>query len=163
MLVNESIMKEEIVIRMECPICKTKKDVKFPRSIINQAKQLTTVSITKGLLCGHHFQLFLDKDFKIRGYQKVDYELNPEVSKNKEKSDKKAKNTTDNDKELFENLILDGNYLEYKPPAKNKMSLAEIYEEFWELIDNRNEEFQEFIIKDKRREGLKSEDFLKNM
>ena len=43
------------------------------------------------------------------------------------------------------------------------MSLSEIYEEFWELIDERNEEFREFIIKDERRNNLKSEDLLENM
>ena len=78
MLAEENMMDEETIIKLECPICKTKKSVKFPRSIINQAKQLTTVSVTKGLLCGHHFQIFIDKNFKIRGYQKVDFELSPE-------------------------------------------------------------------------------------
>ncbi len=160
MLVNDSMINKEIIIKLECPICKTKKDVKFPRSIINQAKQLTTVSITKGLLCGHHFQIFIDKNFKIRGYQKVDYELNPEIPMNKMNSRKQINKNIDNDKELFDNLILDGNYLEYKPPDKKKMTLAQIYEEFWELIDETNKEFQTFILKDKRRENLKSEDFL---
>ena len=54
--------------------------------------------------------------------------------------------------------------LREKPVAivsdKKKMSLAEIYEEFWELIDDQNEEFQEYIIKDKRRDELKSKDLL---
>ena len=31
------------------------------------------------------------------------------------------------------------------------MTLEEIYEEFWEFVDEDNPEFQEFIIKDKRR------------
>ena len=160
MLAEETKMNEDVVITLECPICRTKKGVKFPRSIINQAKQLTTVSVTKGLLCGHHFQIFIDKNFKIRGYQKVDFELSPVKKEKMQKSEKDIKKIINNDKDLFDNLILDGNYLEYIPPDKNKMSLAEIYEEFWDLIDDQNEEFHSFIIKDKRREKLKSKDLL---
>ena len=32
------------------------------------------------------------------------------------------------------------------------MTLKEIYEEFWEFIDDENEFFHEFIIKDNRRQ-----------
>ena len=32
-----------------------------------------------------------------------------------------------------------------------KMSNEDIYEEFWQFIDDDNVEFQEFILKDKRR------------
>ncbi|MFX0048841.1 MAG: hypothetical protein ACFE8G_11845, partial [Candidatus Hermodarchaeota archaeon] len=34
---------------------------------------------------------------------------------------------------------------------KNKMTLEEIYEEFWEFIDDNNEIFRRFIIKDNKR------------
>ncbi|MFX1366902.1 MAG: hypothetical protein ACFFCE_09815 [Promethearchaeota archaeon] len=58
-----------------CPTCKTKKDLKIPTKIINQAKQLTTVSIPSGAVCEHSFQSFVDKNFKVRGYQTVDFEF----------------------------------------------------------------------------------------
>ena len=58
-----------------CPTCKTKKDLKIPTKIINQAKQLTTVSIPSGAVCEHSFQSFVDKNFKVRGYQKIDFEF----------------------------------------------------------------------------------------
>jgi len=58
-----------------CPTCNTKKELKIPTKIINQAKQLTTVSIPSGTVCEHGFQSFVDKNFKIRGYQKVDFEF----------------------------------------------------------------------------------------
>lgn len=58
-----------------CPTCNTKKDLKIPTKIINQAKQLTTVSIPSGAVCEHSFQSFVDKNFKVRGYQKVDFEF----------------------------------------------------------------------------------------
>ncbi|MCJ7648380.1 MAG: hypothetical protein MUP85_07190, partial [Candidatus Lokiarchaeota archaeon] len=63
----------------------------------------------------HHFQLFIDKNFAIRGYQKVDFQV----------KDAKAQ--------------------------KSKMTLEEIYEEFYEFIDDNNSTFIPFIIKDKRR------------
>ncbi|MFX1501882.1 MAG: hypothetical protein ACFFDH_13035 [Promethearchaeota archaeon] len=58
-----------------CPTCKTKKELKIPTKIINQAKQLTTVSIPSGAVCEHSFQSFVDKNFKVRGYQTVDFEF----------------------------------------------------------------------------------------
>ena len=69
-------MKEEYQdILIVCPTCGVKKDLKFPTKIINQAKQLTTVSIPAGTVCEHGFQSFVDKNFKVRGYQKVDFEF----------------------------------------------------------------------------------------
>jgi hypothetical protein len=67
------------------------------------------------MICEHHFQLFIDKNFAIRGYQKVDFQANDAKSQ------------------------------------KSKMTLEEIYEEFYEFIDDNNSTFIPFIIKDKRR------------
>jgi len=50
-------------------------DIVVPSQIINQSNQLSTVSIPSGLVCKHTFQAFIDKNFKVRGYQKVDFEL----------------------------------------------------------------------------------------
>ncbi|MFX1488728.1 MAG: hypothetical protein ACFFBI_06240 [Promethearchaeota archaeon] len=62
-------------IRVICPTCEASKALKIPTQIINQSKQLTTVSIPSGAVCRHSFQSFVDKNFKIRGYQKVDFEF----------------------------------------------------------------------------------------
>lgn len=62
-------------ILVVCPTCKSKKELKIPIKIINQAKQLTTVSIPAGAVCEHSFQTFVDKNFIVRGYQKVDFEF----------------------------------------------------------------------------------------
>jgi hypothetical protein len=62
-------------IHVVCPTCKAKKDLKIPSKIVNQAKQLTTVSIPSGAVCEHSFQSFVDKNFVVRGYQKVDFEF----------------------------------------------------------------------------------------
>lgn len=58
-----------------CPTCKTKKGLKVPSKIINQAQHLTTVSIPMGAVCEHSFQTFVDKNFIVRGYQRVDFEF----------------------------------------------------------------------------------------
>ncbi|MFX1571888.1 MAG: hypothetical protein ACFFB0_04005 [Promethearchaeota archaeon] len=167
-------------IQFICPVCKAKKILLFPKSVITQAKGLTTMSIAKGLVCKHHFQAFVDKNCAVRGYQRVDFEFeNDSVRKNKLNSE----NFKNNEKDLFENLILEGNYLEYRPqrdnsyninrqnnyildnkskqenqhqnkeydPKNKKMTLQDIYNEFWEFIDDDNEIFRDFIIRDQRR------------
>ncbi len=161
------ISHEVKIVNVICPLCKSKKEITVPVTIINQTG-LTTVSIPKDLVCSHHFQVFIDKQFKVRGYQKVDLDL--ALNKNKESN---IDNFNKKDDELFENLILEGNYLEYNPKKVKKihinsepekivsneekvMTLKEIYEEFWEFIDDDNPEFKEYIIKDKkRRQGVK--------
>ena len=62
-------------VRIVCPQCNNRNELTIPSKIINQSKQLTTVSIPSGLVCEHTFQAFIDKNFKVRGYQKIDYEL----------------------------------------------------------------------------------------
>ena len=62
-------------ILVVCPTCKAKKELKIPTKIINQAKQLTTVSIPLGAVCEHGFQAFIDKNFVVRGYQRADFEF----------------------------------------------------------------------------------------
>lgn len=155
-------------IQVICPICKSKDIIGIPESKMKTKSQLITISIHKGLICPHHFQIFLDKAFQVRGYQKVDLELDQEKMKSLRNGVKVINKYEDNEDELFKTLILDGNNVKYYPlnhPSnqkldikkpkiilnKEKMSLKDIYEEFWEFIDNDNEEFQEFIVRDKRR------------
>ncbi len=71
--ISEVELFETIVI--ECPKCHKQKKLKIPTKIINQSKQLTTVSIPTGISCEHGFQAFIDKNFKIRGYQTVDFDF----------------------------------------------------------------------------------------
>ncbi|MFX1276886.1 MAG: hypothetical protein ACFFBP_00885 [Promethearchaeota archaeon] len=163
MVIQEEIKK----ILTTCPICKSKKELKVPDSIINDASQLTTVSLPKGLICDHHFQVFIDKNFKVRGYQKVDFEIKLGKIEKKNSEIKYIDFEINEEKNLFRNLLIDGNYLEYQPKnlhttpidlkkqekssKKHVMTLEEIYEEFWQFIDDNNPEFEEYIFKDKRR------------
>ena len=116
-----------INVKIICPICKVDRIINIPKRIINQSKQLSTVSIPRGTICKHHFQVFIDKNFSIRGYQKVDFELNTS-------RDSKHINLTDSD------------------CIKKKLTLDEIYNEFWEFIEKDNKVFKEFIINDRRRQ-----------
>ena len=149
----------KVGITFICPICKSNKELEISKSIVKQAKSLATISIPSDIVCKHSFQAFIDKNFKVRSYQKTDFEF--DKNENYDQNDKALKYIED-DNELFENLVLDGNYLEWNPQnkvekkvenkvEKKEMSLEEIYEEFWEFIDEDNHEFREFIIKDKRR------------
>jgi hypothetical protein len=163
-----SELNEYSKVKITCPVCKVNKELMFPKSVIKEARQLTTISLPKGLLCEHHFQAFVDKNFIVRGYQKVDFEF-----ENKKFVDSKAdvKLFNENDAELFERLIFEGNYVEFNPKRKNnrdsrpppiatkrnkgKRNLKDIYAEFWEFINDNNVDFKKFIEKDKRRIKLK--------
>jgi len=172
-IINEKIYSksstfiEKSEIAFVCPICKATKTLEFPNSVINEAKQLTTISIPKGLMCEHHFQAFVDKNFKVRGYQKVDYEFKFEGD-NQPNSHSILQNEKDVD--LFRTLILEGNYVKYTPLEINKkeilkdtsrckfeqlntedLTLSKIYDEFWEFIDDNNITFKKYIEKDTRR------------
>jgi len=151
-------------VKIECPICKARKVMKFPKSVISKSRHLTTISLPKGLICDHHFQAFLDKNFAVRGYQKVDFEFE---NKEDQKEHTNIQLFNENENELFDQLIVEGNYVGYRADVKKnnvlkqkskeskkpeaKRSLKEIYDEFWEFIDDHNSEFKDFISKDKRR------------
>ncbi len=157
-------------VKIECPICKARKVMKFPKSVISKSRHLTTISLPKGLVCDHHFQAFLDKNFAIRGYQKVDFEFE---NKKDQKQQADIQLLSGSEDELFDHLILEGNYVKFRPTVnkkkkneleqklqeskklESKRSLKDVYNEFWEFIDDNNSEFKEFISKDKRRLKLK--------
>ncbi|MFW9972682.1 MAG: hypothetical protein ACFFDF_21030 [Candidatus Odinarchaeota archaeon] len=163
--VKRNVKLNKSKVEFICPICKAKKSLEVPKSVIAEAKQLITMSIAKGLVCNHQFQAFVDKNFQVRGYQRVDFELENESNQEKISN---SNSLIREDIDFFEDLILEGNYVEYRPkkivsnkqnaqkdqisnPHKKRMSLEDIYNEFWEFIDGNNERFRVFINKDLRR------------
>jgi phage FluMu protein Com len=62
-------------VRVKCPKCDTLKSLKIPIKIVDQTQNLTRISIPKGMICDHSFQVLIDKSFVIRRYQLVDYEF----------------------------------------------------------------------------------------
>ncbi|MHA2289389.1 MAG: hypothetical protein ACXABG_11445 [Promethearchaeota archaeon] len=157
-------------IEVICPVCKAKKVIQVPKSIVNKTSQLTTISVPQDKICQHHFQLFLDKNFSIRGYQKVDFQLEPGDIKKAKKLKPSYKEHFVNSLDLCESIESETclpikrneepkkaktiSNFEKKFNSKNKMSLQEIYEEFWEFISDNNEIFQRFITNDKSRRTL---------
>jgi hypothetical protein len=152
-------------IQVICPVCKSKDVIQIPKSVVNNATQLTTISVPKGKICHHHFQLFLDKNFAIRGYQKVHFQLRNDQGDKQDKFDSKNHfvNSLDlyNSNDLDKNkpktiprkpdIYKDKNLVNLKVRIESEMTLKEIYNEFWEFIDENNETFQKFILQDKRR------------
>ncbi|MFX1476738.1 MAG: Rab family GTPase [Promethearchaeota archaeon] len=80
----------EKLVKITCPTCKAVKELKISTALINKAKKLSTISIQKNQICEHHFQAFIDKDFNVRGYQKVDIEIKEEIKIPKGKYDLKV-------------------------------------------------------------------------
>jgi hypothetical protein len=79
----------------------------------------------------------LDKNFKVRGYQKIDYEVR--FLENAPRSEREIEPARESRGEEDE---------------PNRLSDAEIYEEFWEFIDDDHPDFQAFIQDDHRRNDL---------
>lgn len=155
-------------INIVCPICKNCKYVNIPEFLVEQKSHLLTISIPKGLICEHHFQAFVDKNYMIRGYQKVDIELKQEDEDRKANPQNYTFDNYLEDYNISKRLILKGNTLKYRPKdiayndnkgfkvlneleKQKKMSLKDIYNEFWEFIDDQNVDFIDFIREDKRR------------
>ena len=157
-------------IEVICPVCKSKKVIQIPKSVVNQASQLTTISVPQDKVCQHHFQLFIDKNFSIRGYQKVDFQLNPGDEKKEKRLKPSYKEHFVNSLDLYQSINSEKNTsknISEKPKfrqkvsnfednfnKKNNMTLQQIYEEFWEFIDDNNEIFSKFINNDKKRRTL---------
>ena len=68
-------------VEIICPVCRTKKSINIPARVIDKSKQLTSILIPIGRICDHAFIPFVDKQFKVRGYQKLDALLDDIESK----------------------------------------------------------------------------------
>ncbi|MFX1478801.1 MAG: hypothetical protein ACFFCI_11785 [Promethearchaeota archaeon] len=75
---NEQVAKQSETFKnvlVICPECKTQKYLKVPSKILIQSQNVVTVSIPTKTICDHHFQVFVDKNGDVRGYQRVDFEF----------------------------------------------------------------------------------------
>ncbi|MFW9829018.1 MAG: hypothetical protein ACFFEY_15680 [Candidatus Thorarchaeota archaeon] len=62
-------------LKIKCPECETEKNLKIPVEIINQGHKITTLSVPKGMVCEHKFQVLFDKSFNVKRYQLLDYDV----------------------------------------------------------------------------------------
>ncbi len=62
-------------VRVVCPICNEKGEIYIPINAVKKSKGLMCVTIAPKIVCEHVFQIYLDKNFKARGYSKSDYDV----------------------------------------------------------------------------------------
>ncbi len=74
-IVNDTIGYKNIEVQVECPTCSSRKILQLPVEIIQKTSGITTISVPIDLVCMHSFQVFIDKQYKIRGYQKIDFDF----------------------------------------------------------------------------------------
>ena len=87
-------------ITIECPYCKKKKNYIIPKEISTKKKHLYAIYFPKGSNCQHGIQAYVDNDFKVRVYQKIDFEwskkqLNDKIGLDSEKNFHSTKNILD--------------------------------------------------------------------
>ena len=69
---NEESFKVQVV----CPVCDKFEFLMIPKeSILNSKRGLSTVFIHNQLVCEHSFQIFVDKNGSVRGFETPDFEL----------------------------------------------------------------------------------------
>ena len=67
-----------IDIQVECPSCAKKGKIDVPLNLLVETEKGTiTIDVPPDVVCNHAFQVFLDKNANIRGYQKIDFQLGP--------------------------------------------------------------------------------------
>ncbi len=161
---NNASQLETVRILFQCPICAKSAYLTINSKAFLNTDNLTTISVPKNIICPHHFQVFVDKNYKVRGYQKVDFQIKKNRSQQicKESISNKPTKESIRDykstKEIsFDQFKFENNELSYNPntpKSKNnipKIPLKELYEEFWEFIPDDNKTFEVYIEKDKRR------------
>jgi len=76
---------ELINIRVICPKCKKDQYIEFDFMHIKESKKgVTAILIPQNSICEHSFQIFVDKNGIVRGYETPDFELQVEQQKSVE-------------------------------------------------------------------------------
>jgi len=141
---------EKKPVSVLCPICKIRQKILIPITVINEKKPLTTVSIPRDLTCEHHYQIFIDKNFIVRGYQTVDFEYHSEQIE---------------DLELMEENFVDKALVEVKKEiekeAKSHPEVIETKEEDYEIKFEKEElgTIESKLIEIKEFLSISNEDF----
>ncbi len=66
---NDNKIESHII----CPKCDTSKDFTFSKSKINADDFLTTIFFPRGRICEHQFNVYIDGNGDVRGYQLVNF------------------------------------------------------------------------------------------
>jgi hypothetical protein len=74
---------ETRAVTITCPICKSVVNIELPTFLVQEAQEnMVKVQIPQEKCCpSHSFMVFIDKNFKVRGYQHADLEFNLKARK----------------------------------------------------------------------------------
>ncbi|OLS12894.1 MAG: hypothetical protein RBG13Loki_3471 [Promethearchaeota archaeon CR_4] len=63
-------------VSIQCPLCNSSGNIEVPATLTqNITRGLVSVNVPSAFICQHNFQLFLDRNGAVRGYQKIDYQV----------------------------------------------------------------------------------------
>ncbi|MHA1681506.1 MAG: hypothetical protein ACTSUE_10880 [Promethearchaeota archaeon] len=80
-------------ILVRCPVCHVEKEVNIPIFLVKEAQDgVLKIQIPQGACCAEHsFMVYIDKKFKIKGYQNADIEFRVGAPANRKSQDKDKK------------------------------------------------------------------------
>ncbi|OLS16215.1 MAG: hypothetical protein RBG13Loki_0126 [Promethearchaeota archaeon CR_4] len=65
-----------VSIPINCPACQLPGKIDIPPELFaKKGTGLVTVNVPKDFICEHAFQIFIDRNGKVRGYQNIDFQL----------------------------------------------------------------------------------------
>jgi hypothetical protein len=138
-------MKKEILI--VCPICQNKKKIDIPLEIISSSKGLSSISIPKNLVCNHFFQAYVDKNFMVRGYQKIDFELPKDIDQTRIGEDILSESTLSDAETIKWNISPDNTSYIFRGIIFNE-PISFLVPDSKESLQRPLEDFLDFIFKE---------------
>jgi len=69
-----SAKKQKIALKIKCPICSRTYCIKVPKLALDESMDkggMTSISIEPS--CNHRFVIYVDTNYKIRGYGKINF------------------------------------------------------------------------------------------
>jgi hypothetical protein len=77
------MLVETRAVTVSCPVCKKELEIELPTFLVKEAQDnILKVQIPQDKCCPlHSFMVFIDKNYKVRGYQHADLEFNLKASK----------------------------------------------------------------------------------
>ncbi len=66
-------------IKINCPTCGTEQNISIPVDAIKNQAGICTIQIKAS--CGHVFDVYVDQNFKVRGFHRPDFTIIPELEK----------------------------------------------------------------------------------
>jgi hypothetical protein len=62
-------------ILVVCPLCEKRGEIQVPEEVLIEKKGSSVILVRSGITCTHSYQVFVDKNCTVRGYQRTDYEV----------------------------------------------------------------------------------------